>query len=95
MRVIRELAWSMTASWQSHGRCSPCRCVDTCVVCVCSSRHCPHLLLYIGSSRRVASAHGGAVTGRCRSCAVCTVACGTFRHTRTMARHGGMGRHWV
>ena len=80
----------MTASWQSHGRFTLCRCVDTIVVGVCSSRRCPRLLLHIGSSRHEASAHGGAVTGRCWSGAVCTVSCGTFRHTRTVARHGGV-----
>ena len=80
----------MTASWQSHGRVWLCRCVDTIVVRACPSRCCPRLLHYIGSSRHEASAHGGAVTGRCWSCAVCTVSCGTFRHTRTVARHGGV-----
>ena len=39
-----------------------------------------HLVLLhcVVSSRHEASAHGGAVTGRCWSCAVCTVPCGTF-----------------
>ena len=80
----------MTASWQLHGRVWLCRCVDTIVVRACSSRHCPRLLLHIGSSRHEGSAHGGAVSrvgvgvalfAPCRS--------GTFRHTHTMARHGG------
>ena len=39
-----------------------------------------HLVLLhcVVSSRHEASAHGGAVTGRCWSCAVCTVPFGTF-----------------
>ena len=51
--------------------------------CACPSRSCPRWLVYLGSSRHEAPVHGGAVTGRCWSCAVCTVSCGTFRHTGT------------
>ena len=79
--VAASWQWSMTAGAVAWALLA--LSVLTQLWCACPSRYCPRWLVYLGSSRHEAPVHSGAVTGRCWSCAVCTVSCGTFRHTGT------------